>query len=192
MKKELLLGPFVCAVLVLLANWTTQDTTVTGDKKHRVNFFGTLETQEGNKYKVENISIGMKYKQIYFYEAPQEIPKDLMLTKDPRKGFVAKIDLSEVTEIKVPHPERKLTFKKGTAKKEYVEVVIIFKDEEKTKRRYLIDPRKKIECDEITKAGPIELESLSFAALKHLVIKGYRYREPEQDEVDKKGKARQA
>jgi len=176
-----------CLILVL-ANWTAQDTTISGDKKQRVNFYGILETHEGNTYKVENISIGMKYKQIHFFEAPNETPKDLILTKDPRKGFISKIDLSEVLGIQVPRPNLKLVFKKGNTKKEYVEVVITFKDKDKTQRRYLIEPRTKIECDETTQAGPIEMESLSFVALKRLTIKGYSYREPQTDQDDKNDK----
>jgi len=190
MKKILLLAALAGASIGLLVNWTTQETTIAGDKKHRVNFFGILETQEGNRYEVENISIGLRYKQIPLYEAPKEIPKNLMLTKDPRKGLIAKIDLAEVTEFQISNFDKKLIYqKKGSSKNEYIKIVVIFKDEEKTKRQYLIDLRRKLECDEINKAGPIELESLSFSALKRLIIKGYRYREPEQDTETKKRKA---
>ncbi len=192
MKRFIMLTSAMVFLIVVLSNWTAQDTTISGGRKQRVNFYGILETQEGNTYNVENISIGMKYKQIHFFEAPKEPPKDLILTKDPRKGFISKIDLAEVLELQVPRPNLKLTLKKGNTKKEYVEVVITFKDKEKTKRTYLIEPRTKIECDETSQAGPIEMESLSFAALKRLTIKGYIYREPQPDQNDKNDKTQHA
>lgn len=173
-------------IILILVNWSSQDSTVSGNRKHRINFYGKLETYEGNIYNVENISIGMKYKQICFFEAPKKLPHDFILTKDPRKGFISKIDLAEISKLSVPRPYLKFTFKKGTIKREYIEVIITFKDKEKTERTYLIDPRIKIECDEKTNAGPIEMESLSFTALKKLTVEGYSYREPQNEPENKK------
>ncbi len=184
MKKIIRITISMITCILFLVNWTSQDATISGNKKHRVNFYGLLETQEGNIYKVENISIGMKYKQIYFFEAPNKIPHDRILTLDPRKGFIAKIDLSEIYEVKVPHPNLRLSFKKGSGKKEYIEVIIVLRDQDKTERTYLIEPNRKIECDEVTSAGTIEMESMSFAALKRLVINGYRYRDPQNSKAD--------
>jgi len=166
-------------MLCLLPQWTTQETTVAGNKKQRVNFFGTLETQEGNKYKVENISVGMLYKQIPLYESPTEPSENYALKKDPRKGIISRIDLSETETIQVPHPDIVWSYqKKGFHKTEYIEITVISKDQQKTKCNYLIDVRRKIFCDKINQAGPIELE-VPFQSLKRLTLDGYRYRESE-------------
>lgn len=183
MKKSIPLALVAGSSLCLLVNWTTQETTIAGNKKQRVNFYGTLETQEGNKYKVENISIGMLYKQIPLYEASKEdVEENHTLKTDPRRGIISRIDLAETGKIQVPHPYIVWTYqKKGSRKSEYIEIVVISNDEQKTKCPYLIDLRRKIFCDKVNKAGPIELE-VPFQSLKYLVIKGYHYKEPEKNE----------
>jgi hypothetical protein len=182
MKKNVPLVLIAGSSLCLLVNWTTQDTTITGNKKQPVNFYGTLETQEGNKYDIENISIGMLYKQIPLYEAAKEWEENHALKTDPRRGIISRIDLAETAEIQVPHPYVIWNYqKKGSRKSEYIEIVVISNDKQKTKCSYLIDLRRKIFCDKINKAGPIELE-VPFQSLKRLIIKGYRHKEPEKNE----------
>jgi len=55
-----------------LYGWGTQESNVSGDKKHSINFYGTLETwaNPGKKIKIENISIDNLYKQIPLYVKP--------------------------------------------------------------------------------------------------------------------------
>ncbi|TET06925.1 hypothetical protein E3J79_00430 [Candidatus Dependentiae bacterium] len=182
MQKIVPLALVAGSSLCLLVNWTAQETTIAGNKKQPVNFYGTLETQEGNKYEVENISIGMLYKQIPLYEAPKEMEENHTLKTDPRRGIISRIDLSEASEIQVPHPHIVWNYqKKGSRKSKYIEIIVISNDKQKTKCSYLIDLRRKIFCDKVNKAGPIELE-VPFQSLKHLVIKGYRHKEPEKKE----------
>lgn len=180
MKKFLISALTAGTIICILVNWAAQETTIAGNKKQRVNFFGTLKTQECTTYEVENISIGRIYKQIPLYEAPCNTATDHMLKKDPRKGIISRIDLSETAEIRVPHPDVILSYqKKGFRRTEYIEIVVISNDQHKTKCSYLVDLRRKVYCDRVNKAGPIELE-VPFQSIERLIIKGYRYREPEQ------------
>jgi len=178
MKKMVISTVITSAAICLLVNWTTQETTIAGNKKQRVNFFGMLETQEGNKYKVENVSIGMIYKQIPLYESPSDASKDHVLKRNP-KGAISKIDLSETAKIEVPYPDVIWTYKKkGSHQTKYIEIVVISKDQANTKCNYLVDLNRKVYCDKVNQAGPIEFE-IEFQSLKCLTIEGYRYREPE-------------
>jgi len=106
-------------------------------------------------------------------------PKEHILKDDPQKTLIkAKIDLAEVGEIRVPHPDQEWTYQKEKQhrKKVYLEIVVISKDAVKTKMHYLIKKTKKIYCDRISAAGPEELE-VPLQAVKSLKIKGYEDRE---------------
>ncbi len=168
--------------IFILANYTTQESTVEGRKKHKVNFYGTLAPRSGKKFECDNISIAGVYKQIKVYAPPGEQDDQVKHTlKVNPNSITTKIDLVETSQIRVPHPETIWTYqrKKGARQIKYVEIKI-------NGHSYLIETSRKIICDEISKAGPIEKEIL-FTALKSLTIKGYRHRDPDMKKAkDKK------
>jgi len=193
----------MCIVSTLwLANWSSQESSIDGNEKQRVNFYGTLVTRQNNKsIRVDNISIDHKFRQIPMYEKPSlqsEVSQaitdkqgnlkrqEFMLTVDPRTQLVTtKIDLNETYEIRIPYPEQVWVYQKeqGYRKIEYIEIVIISNNEQKTKSHYLLDLKNKIYCDEINPAGPIE-KIVPLQAINSLTIEGYKFRNgPQQKRV---------
>jgi len=71
MKKGLIITTGIAGV-ILLSGWGSSDSNVTGDKKHSINFYGTLETwaNQGTFIKVDNISIDNLFKQIPMFLRP--------------------------------------------------------------------------------------------------------------------------
>lgn len=181
------------ASCVLFINWSTQE-TISGGSKPTINFYGKLKTQQGNAYSIENITVDHLFKQIPLYEVPtpasleaQDETKNgqnndkqtgIRLATSPINGIITKIDLSETSEIRVLEPEKVYFFqrKKGYRTLEFIEIEIISADQEKTKHTYLIEADRKIYCDEINPAGPIEKE-VPVQAIKSLEIEGYHFRD---------------
>ncbi|HZW61518.1 MAG TPA: hypothetical protein VFF04_04815 [Candidatus Babeliales bacterium] len=183
------------ASLVILANFSAQETTEEGHKKQTVDFFGILTPQSGTAYKVNNIAIGRRHEAIPFFQktndllAPEEQKPNpcpnaaknngKRLLKNPKDGIITKIDLAEVSEIRVPNPDAVWSYqkKKGYRKVEYIEVEIVSNDSAKTTNTYFIDTYRKLTCDKLLNDGrPMEQE-VPFSAIKSLKIEGYRHRE---------------
>jgi hypothetical protein len=179
----------------MLANWGSSETSTEGGKKQAVNFSGTLTTQQGETYKIDNIAIGRRYEQIPLYkDTTKQIRSEpisgdttdadqnkFTLKEDPQEGIIAKIDLSETAAIQVNNPDALYTYqkRKGSRKTDYLEVVVISNGTSRTKNNYLVDTRRKITCDQLDEAGPIELE-VPFATIKQLTIEDCRSREAEK------------
>lgn len=188
MKRHYMSLVAVLAVSVL-ANWSGQENT-SNTKKNRVNFYGTLETHAGNIFNVDNISIAHAYKQVKVYEVPAQYEKNqprVMLKHNPKEGIVTMIDLKESTAIEA---ESGLLFlykkKKGSREVEFVKITITSKDKARTKNSYLIETTRKLICDEINEAGPIEKE-VPFNAIKKLTLEGWKFREDlKEDEKENK------
>lgn len=191
---------------LLCANFGGPETSVSNTRKNKVNFFGTLTTQQGQTISVENISIAYLFKQIPVYDAllktsqrvdyvPKKVNNDqensslkkYVLPQDPRKGIITKIDLANCAEIRTINPEEVWVFKrkKGYHPIEYIEIEIISNDSTKTRNSYLIETSRKLICDEINEAGPIEKE-VPLAAVKTLKIEGYNLVEAEKIKNKKK------
>ena len=168
-------------MIFLLCNWS-QDNNVSGNRKQKVNFFGEIETKNNTQYEVDNISIGRIYKQIPLFEVQKDAQENSVITTDPRKGIISRYDLAEIASIEVPHPDLILTYQKksGGVKTDFIELSITLNDKTNTKTSCLIDLRRKLYCDKISNAGPIEME-VPFTSLKKLIVKGYRYRDPENE-----------
>lgn len=185
----------VCSLIaVIVGNWGNTESTLDGDKKQQVNFYGSLLTHQAQKnILIDNISVGGKYKQISMIEKPamsaqqNNTPSasdqksgrvEIALTVDPKTDLVTtKIDLNEVSELQVPSPHTVWTYQKESTyrKIEFLEVIIISNDAQKTKSRYLLEARTKIYCDEINDAGPIHKE-VPLAAINVLKVDGYKFR----------------
>jgi hypothetical protein len=183
--------------LCMFANWGSEETTVEGHKKQSVNFYGVLTTQQGQTYKVENIAIGRRHDQIPLFEmqknnkmgesvacsnsAQSTSADERLLCTDPKEGIITKIDLSEVAHILIPNPAQVWVYqkRKGSRLVEYIEIIITSNDEQKTENHYFIDTARKMTCDQVNAAGPIEQE-VPFKAIKKLVIEGYNNRDAHQ------------
>jgi hypothetical protein len=161
---------YYCALIVILAQFSSNDTSVTAKVKPSVNFYGTITDDSNNTYTVENITISGLYKQIPVYSIP---PKNAM---NPERN-VSRIDLAEVSEIKVPHYDG-IAKSHIFANRHYVEIEIVQNDQQRTSNTYIIEKSRKIRFDKVTGAGLLESE-LSLEALDKIIIKGFKAQELE-------------
>lgn len=91
---------------------------------------------------------------------------------------VTRIDLAEIDELRVPHPDTLWIYQKDpkSRKREFIEIETISKDKKKTKNNYLISSNKKVYCDGVNKAGPEEMD-VPLQAIASLKIVEYTYRD---------------
>jgi hypothetical protein len=176
---------FWAVSMLFLINWKGSESNAGGDMKQNVNFSGTLITHQGQEYNVDNISVEGKYKQIIMYDLPVEHEeahintdskqREINLDLNPLTDLTeTKIDLSELSEIHVPEPDIIWVYQKKSRQKfEFIEVDVITKSN--TKRRYLLERKTRIYCDEIDPAGPQE-KRVPLSAIKNLKIEGYAFR----------------
>lgn len=160
-RAGLLFGTFL-----LCANFGSDDTSVEGREKPKINFYGKLTDTSGNSFKVENITISGMYKQIPVYQKPDDKNTDPSIN-------ITRIDFTEIDTIRVPHPKTVLTFNNRA----YIELEISSKDPKKTKQTYIIERSKRVICDQINSAGPIE-KDLAFQAVDTLSITGHKSTPP--------------
>ena len=195
------------AAFILCVNFGGPETSIGGGRKNKVNFYGILITQQNQTLDIDNISIGYMYKDIPVYDAPSastprnkfiskkennNINKDdkktekYLLDEDPHKGIITKIDFAEISEIRVVNPNLLwlYTRKKGYHPVEYIEIEVISNDTKKTKSRYIIETSRKLICDQINEAGPIE-KDVPLQAIKLLSINGYHFAEENKQEKKK-------
>jgi len=187
MRKLLFL--FVTLMSILCINWRAQETTLEGNFKQTVNFYGKLITHQAKEYRVDNISINEKYKQIPMYDKPRKHPKpalnpktnqkEIVLKVNPKNNFItSKIDLNEVSEIHVPKPNITWIYQKEGKQRrlEYIEIVVISRNKKKTKNSYLVGRKTKVRCNEVNSAGPVE-KIVPISAINRLIIEGYSLRD---------------
>lgn len=151
-------------IAVLCLNLSSPDVTVAGGEKPSINFRGKLQDTNGDTYEVENITISGMYKQIPMYKKPNTV------TLKPTDN-ITKIDLSEISLITVPNKEI-LTFDG----RDYIELEITYKNIKSQKERFIIEKHKRIWCDQINGADPIE-KDLAFTAIESLSIDSYKMAE---------------
>lgn len=166
-KINLALGAFL-----LCANFSMDQSggeVTGGGVKPIVNFKGTITDNTDKKFGVEHISISGLYKQIPVYAVPLNLKNS---DYNPTINTV-RLDLAEINKITVPNPETLLTFKNRT----YIIIDVYSNNAPNTKNNYLIENSKKVLCDEVNQAGPIERE-LQFSAIKEITINGYEKPEP--------------
>jgi len=178
---------FPLSLIFLLTNWTDQNSTVEGRGIQKVNFYGTLTTHQNKILQIDNISVADIYKQIPVYEkpSPETVKAKNSLETNPNI-IIFSLDLSEIGEIQIPFPDTTWTYQENGRKVEYLEIVVISNDTNKTKREYLIEKNRIFYCREKNNAGPTEIK-LQPAAIKSLKILGFKHRdEIKQEESQKK------
>ncbi len=195
MKKQIVITLSMFSV-IFLGNWgTPSEPSAEGRKKPNINFHGTLKTRQGKVLKVANITIGRMIRQIPMYEVPTKEEfvdrKTHTIKEDPDKKLeITRIDLVEVSEIRVPHPDTIWIYQKEekSRKHEYIELTIISNDKNRTKNSYLIPLNKKVHLDGVSKAGAEE-KDIPLQAIESIKIKGYTYRDA--DKPKKAGEPRE-
>ncbi len=151
--------------LVLLANFSSQDSTTAGGSKPRVNIYGSVTDTSEKTFKAENITLERMYKQIPVY---QLVPKNATEQYDPTVN-ITRLDLSEIRKITFDpnqHPQK-------YNNRDYHVMTVYSRDTNATTNDYLIESDKKLICDEVNNAGPIEKE-IKFKAVKEIMIEGYK------------------
>ncbi len=155
---------FCCSALLFFAHFGGQNSSTSTCEKPAINVSGTLIDTSDQQYSVENVTIGGRYTDIPVYQIPKtpDVNPDINTTK---------LDLREIHEIRLASPEV-LKFNN----RDYLEIEVISNDSRRTKNSYIIDRIKRLQCDEINEAGPIQKE-LSFLAVKSMVIENARSRQ---------------
>lgn len=165
------LAPFSVALsaLLILANFSSQDSTVNGGAKPAINFNGKVTDTSDYSFNAENITFEGLYKQIPVYQIP---PKNSPATYDPSVN-ITRLDLSEIKEITIDSSQ----IAQRLSNRDYLVITVYSKDEHATKNQYLIEAEKKLRCDQINPAGPIEKE-IKYKAVLKIVINGYKQADP--------------
>lgn len=177
MKSNRILVVLPVIVLVCL-NMSSPDISVAGGDKPAINFKGTVQDTDGNTYEAENITISGVFKQIPMYKKPNKV------TTKPTAN-ITRMDLSEVSMIMVPDKKEE-----SFDGRNYIELEITYKDQKRTKERFIIEAHKRIWCDQVNQAGPIE-KDLAFTAIESVTIDGYKMAELAQDKQKKKDQAKE-
>lgn len=113
-----------------------------------INFYGTIETHEGQQWNVQNIVFGKdrasaRIKKIVMYDTPKEYTQDndnkYVLSTSPSEMTYSEIDLNEIDSIQVLQPSNRWIYKEDKKKYgiEYREVMVTHKDGKKNS--YLIE-----------------------------------------------------
>lgn len=141
MKKLLII---TLTIAIAIYPWSAKEVA----EAKNINFYGLLETHEGQIWDIQNIKIGKDreaahIKHIIMYDKPKDYispEKNIItLTNDPVSMTYSEISLNEIDTIEVPNPEVSWIYKKDNAKYgiEYKEVTVTHKD--KKKGSYLVE-----------------------------------------------------
>lgn len=161
MKKYLPIA-VACTSLFFLAQFS-QDSSVAGREKPRIDVYGIVIDKDGKEFTAENITISGAYKQIIMYIKP--IRSDVSPTK--HQTF---IDLSEEKEISVSYDGDKPKLYKFN-NREYIELKIV--DVNQITNSYIIERTRNVYFDEPYQAGPKE-HRVALEVLDKIVIDGYK------------------
>lgn len=166
-EKTIKLFIITMSVLLLCAQFTSQKTSTDGREKPSLNVYGILTDTTNHTCNIENITIAGRFNDIAVYQKPlsPDVNPDINTTK---------INLCDISEI-IVGPAKVEQFNK----RDYIEITIISNDKRKTKNVYIIEKLKKLFCDEVNEAGPIEKE-LSLLAIKRLQINGCKKQEDQK------------
>ena len=167
-----------CLALLFCAQFDSHDSSVAGREKPKVYITGT----QGGK-KIENITIGGRYKRIPVYNKPTKS------NVDP-KTHTKRLDLVEIKDITLAPTKDDQLPTYSFKKRDYIEIKVTSNNPQKTVNTYLIEQNKKIYFDEINEAGPLENE-LSIEALTKLTIGGVKEK-PAKKESKNDRKSREA
>lgn len=166
----------ICALLLCAQfSMDQQEGSVSGGgKKPAVNFKGTIVDNTGKPFRASSINISGLYKQIPVYSKPNNMQDS---DYNPVINMI-RLDLAEVAKIEVPEPERVHIFKD----RKYIVLNVYLNTNPQKKYEYIIEDSKRVFCNQINGADPIERE-LAFPAIQTISIYGY---EKKSDTSEKK------
>ena len=150
--------------LLVLANFSSQDSSGPTGSKPTVNIYGSITDTSDKTFEAENITLERMYKHIPVY---QVVPKDATEKYDPTVN-ITRLDLSEIAKITFDPHQRAQKYNN----REY-HVMNVYLKGTTTVHEYLIESDKKLICDEVNSAAPIEKE-IKCKALKEISIKGFK------------------
>lgn len=175
-KSQWLQIILISATLFLSLNGTLVD----GDDKNKrpdVNFYGTIEDHTKSFY-AEDILIEGKYESIAVYPV---ISKSKRVNTDDQKSLNPKqnkalIDLKEIQNIELKHPDHPTASTIEINNRNYIEIVVT--SITGTKKNYLVESSRNVTCKEVDK-GPENKKQevfterkLSMIHVKKMTIKG--------------------
>lgn len=157
----------IISTFLLCSHFSSQKTSTDGREKPSTNVWGMLTDTTNHSYRVENITVSGRFHDIAVYQRPTnpQTNPDINTTR---------LNLCEIYEIRIDTPTV-LQFNN----RDYIEITVVSNDTRRTQNRYIIERLRKLFCDEINEAGPIEKE-LSFLAVRRLEIQGCKKQEEEQ------------
>ena len=135
-----------------------------GSKKPAVNFKGIIVDNTSKPFKASHITISGLYKQIPVYSKPNNMQES---DYNPAINMI-RLDLSEISRIEVPDPERVHMFKE----RKYILLNVYLNNNPEKKYEYIIEDSKRVFCNQINGADPIERE-LAFPAIQTITIHSY-------------------
>ncbi len=162
-----------------VVNTNSTDTSTTPD----INFYGILEDHI-NTAQVESILIGGRYESIPVYQqAALTKELDSVNAPDPKQNKTL-INLQDIKSIALAHPENPTASSIKVNNKMYIQIIV--ESLHGTKKSYLVESMRKINCKEIDKSADIETKptlqdrDINFIHVKKLTIQGYRSNYPYQ------------
>ncbi len=160
----------ICALFLCAQFSMDQDETSIngGSKKPAVNFKGIIVDNTGKPFKASHINISGLYKQIPVYSKPNNMQQT---NYNPIINMI-RLDLSEISRIEVPEPERVHMFKE----RKYICLNVYLNNNPQKKYEYIIEDSKRLFCNQANGADPIERE-LAFPAVQTINIHGYEKKE---------------
>jgi len=158
-----------CAFIALFccAQFSNQS-SVEHKEKPSINFYGELTDKTGRTFKIENILISGRYKQIPVYYEPSKGEKN-----DP-KNHIDKIDLREIKKITVPE-----SAPKKYKKRKYIDIIITHKDG--SSDTYIVEVSRQLFGDRPLESGPIE-KVIKLKEIKSLTIEGSKENKQKKNE----------
>lgn len=179
----------------MLCAWGSESTSRV-ERKQKMNFFGSVETKEGNVFEIENITVDGNYRQIPVYEKPHPSEKqkraveyaideqlaanEILLKRDPSCELaVTYLDLNEIREIQAATCDKYVwVYRRDRShrRRDYIAIVVIPRDESDDKVSYIIERKTKVYCHGIKNSGPEEMQ-IPICNIKKLSISGYCMRD---------------
>lgn len=178
--------PITTCIMLFCWNGSMVDSN-SKDTRPDVNFYGTLTDKKGT-FNVEDILIGGKYEKIDFYQlqdptkkSNEKISVDQVkssLKESDPKNDKTSLDLQQISEISVVHPDNPIEHEIEINNRKYIQVEVTTINN--TKRIYLVESSRKIHCIEIDKGPQKDQTAINLAhdldiiALKKLTISGHK------------------
>jgi len=173
MVRKLLISTVSCLIILLVTqnqSHATSGSSSTGSSERPGrNIYGTITDIENNFFPFEYLAVGSRTetKKIPVYTEPN----------DPDSNPAANttyIDLDEIVAIKIADPEKPTDNIVTFEGREYVRILVIFKNNAEKAHPYIIEKKTAIYCDEDINQRHKVARSLRFDVIKKITITGFK------------------